>query len=188
MLEKIQPHDRLMQYTVLPLIPQWLKPNHVTGFRIAITPLVLWLIAIEEYRIGIPLFLFAAFTDAIDGSLARVRNQITDVGKLFDPFADKLLIGSVVLLVVMQHLSVFLGLIILAVELFFLIGGLYWYKKGVIVHSDIWGKTKMFLQVLGVLFLLVALFLDVQSFFSISAGTFYVSIVFAIVSLFRHGI
>ena len=94
MREELFPHDKIMAVTFLPLIPRWVTPNAITIARFVLTPLVVFLILIENYNIGIPLFIATAFTDVLDGSLARVRKKVTKWGTLHDPVADKLLIGS----------------------------------------------------------------------------------------------
>ncbi len=185
---KLQPQDRILRYTILPLIPKWVEPNHITLFRFFATPFVILLIVMENYVWGIPAFIFVAFTDAVDGSLARTRNQITDWGKLYDPLADKLLIGSMVFIIVMRYLNFYLALVLIVIEAIFIIGAWWRHRNGDKVQADIWGKIKMNLQVIGVLFLLFALLFQIDGFFSISAGTFYLAIVFAIISLFSHGI
>jgi CDP-diacylglycerol--glycerol-3-phosphate 3-phosphatidyltransferase len=73
----------------------WTLPNIITLARILITPVIALLPFIEGYTpklICFVVFLIAAFSDVYDGRLARSRNQITDLGKLLDPVADKLLL------------------------------------------------------------------------------------------------
>jgi len=73
----------------------WTLPNIVTLVRIAMTPVVALLPFIEGYWpkfIAFILFVVVAVTDILDGYLARSRNQVTDLGKLLDPLADKLLL------------------------------------------------------------------------------------------------
>ena len=94
---KLFPHDHLLKYTVIPLLPNFITPNIITVVRFVLTPFVVWCLAAEDYAVGIPLFLFAAFTDALDGSLARVRQKITAWGNFYDPGGGKILIGSLVL-------------------------------------------------------------------------------------------
>src|SRR3989338_431367 len=118
--KEVHPHDYLMARTVLKLFPITVTPNRVTLFRIFATPLVFFLVLNGGYFLGIIAFLLVAFTDAIDGSLARTRNQITNFGKLFDPLADKLLIGSMVIVLVFQHFSFWLGIAILGLEVAFI--------------------------------------------------------------------
>jgi CDP-diacylglycerol--glycerol-3-phosphate 3-phosphatidyltransferase len=73
----------------------WTLPNIITVVRIAITPVVALLPFIEGYWpkvIAFVVFVAAAVSDVWDGYLARSRNQVTDIGKLLDPLADKLLL------------------------------------------------------------------------------------------------
>ena len=73
----------------------WTLPNIITLVRIALTPVIALLPFIQGYwpkLIAFLVFLAAAISDVIDGHLARSRQQITDLGKLLDPVADKLLL------------------------------------------------------------------------------------------------
>ena len=70
-------------------------PNALTVGRIVITPLIAWLPFLESWEMRVTafvLFLAAAISDWWDGHLARTRNLITDLGRLLDPLADKLLL------------------------------------------------------------------------------------------------
>jgi CDP-diacylglycerol---glycerol-3-phosphate 3-phosphatidyltransferase len=70
-------------------------PNAITVGRIALTPLIAWLPFTTSWTarlIAFLLFLVAAITDYWDGHLARQRNLVTDLGRLLDPLADKLLL------------------------------------------------------------------------------------------------
>lgn len=70
-------------------------PNAITVGRIALTPLIAWLPFMTSWTsrlIAFGLFLVAAITDYWDGQLARERNLVTDLGRLLDPLADKLLL------------------------------------------------------------------------------------------------
>jgi CDP-diacylglycerol--glycerol-3-phosphate 3-phosphatidyltransferase len=184
----LYPHDRLLAATLLPLIPREVHPNHVTVLRLFLIPAVLLFLAGEDYAVGVPLFFIAAFTDALDGSLARVRKQITDWGTFYDPVADKLLIGSVVLLIVVKHINIVFGLLIVLLELLIIVGGYLRKRQGLVTHANVFGKTKMFLQVTGVLFLLIAVWMGVDLFMGVSVGTLSLAIVFAVLSLFTYGI
>ena len=84
---KLYPHDYVMKSLVLPLVPKWVTPNYVTALRFLLTPFVVWGLAVGQYEWAIPFFMFTAFTDMVDGSLARARKQITEWGTLFDPIA-----------------------------------------------------------------------------------------------------
>jgi CDP-diacylglycerol---glycerol-3-phosphate 3-phosphatidyltransferase len=70
-------------------------PNAVTAARIAVTPLIAWLPLAPSSPLRVTafvLFVVAALTDYVDGHLARTRRQETDLGRLLDPLADKLLL------------------------------------------------------------------------------------------------
>jgi phosphatidylglycerophosphate synthase len=70
-------------------------PNAVTAGRIAVTPLIAWLPLAPSSALRLTafvLFILAAVTDYVDGQLARSRKQETDLGRLLDPLADKLLL------------------------------------------------------------------------------------------------
>ena len=73
----------------------WTLPNILTLCRIALTPVIALLPFIDGYvpkLIAFVVFLAAAISDIYDGRLARERDEITDIGKLLDPIADKLLL------------------------------------------------------------------------------------------------
>ncbi len=75
----------------------WTLPNILTICRIALCPVVALLPFIRGYipkLIAFVVFLIAALSDLYDGRLARERNEITEIGKLLDPLADKLLLFS----------------------------------------------------------------------------------------------
>ncbi len=185
---KWYPHDRLFAAVLLPLIPRHVHPNHITVLRLFMIPFVLLFLAIGEYAVGVPLFVFAAFTDALDGSLARVRKQITEWGTLYDPIADKILIGSVVLLIVVRHINIWFALLIVLLEFLIVMGGIARRRSGALPSANVFGKTKMFLQVLGVLFLLVSVWEGVDLFVDLSVGTLSLAVVFAVLSLLTYGL
>lgn len=75
-------------------------PNAITVSRIAATPLIVTLVINSGWQQRLSawvLFIAAAVTDYVDGKLARDRNLVTNLGKLLDPLADKLLLLSTIL-------------------------------------------------------------------------------------------
>ncbi len=169
-------------------MPSWVRPNHLTLSRIILTPFVMWVLYFENYALGIPLFVMVAFTDALDGSMARIRKQITSWGTFYDPFADKLLIGSVILLIVIQHVNPIIAIALILLEALLILGGWYGRQHGKIRSANIWGKIKMLLQFFGVLFLLMALWLGIDLFVEISNGTLILAVIFAMVSLLTYSL
>ncbi len=176
--------DKILARVLLPIFPRWITPNAVTWFRFVSLPFVAFLFVEELYFYGLILFLFSAFSDAVDGSLARTRNQITEWGKTFDPLADKLLIGVAVFILVTRFLSVYLAITIIGIELF-LIASAYYRKRveGIPIEAELSGKVKMVLQSLGIGSLLVAVSFQLPTFLVIAAYLLYLAIVFAIISL-----
>lgn len=184
---KLYFYDHILKPVVY-LLPCFIHPNHITVLRMVLTPLVLVFLFLENYTIGVPLFFLVASTDALDGSLARIRKQITDWGTFYDPIADKILIGSVVVLILVKHVNPFIAIGVLVLEFMLILGGWYQRQKGRIMTANIWGKVKMNLQVLAVLMVLVALELGVDLFIDISEGTFVLAIVFAVISLLTYSL
>ncbi len=69
-------------------------PNKLTLFRIVLVPIfMIFMYISSEYSflIGLAIFAIAAFTDSLDGHIARKYNMVTDFGKFMDPLADKIL-------------------------------------------------------------------------------------------------
>ena len=186
--KKLFPHDTLLRHTLIPLIPSWVTPNMITVFRFVCTPIVLFFLLMGNYAVGLTFFLVLALSDALDGTLARLRNQITPWGTFYDPVADKVLIGSVILLIVIKHINVAFGLFMVAIELMIIFGGVFRRRMGKMNGANVFGKTKMLLQVIGVSFLLIALWSGHDLFVDMSVGTLALATVFALISLFTYGL
>ena len=74
---------------------QWTLPNIITLARICLTPVIALLPFIDGYWpkvIAFVIFIIAAVSDTIDGYIARKHNQVSELGQLLDPIADKLLL------------------------------------------------------------------------------------------------
>lgn len=181
-------HDRVLNILLIQFLPKRLQPNHITVLRFCLVPFVLWFIAQSQWHIAAPLFLFAAFTDALDGSMARVRKQITNWGTFYDPAADKMLIGLVVILFVAKEVNVAFAAIIVVVELMILFVGLVRRKGHEPISANWAGKMKMMFQVIGVFALLVAKFWGLSLLVPFSIGTLTIAIIFAVVSLLTYSL
>ncbi|PIR74410.1 MAG: hypothetical protein COU35_02385 [Candidatus Magasanikbacteria bacterium CG10_big_fil_rev_8_21_14_0_10_47_10] len=187
--EHVFPHDKFLDKFFIQYISKRVTPNQVTGLRFFLTPFVVYIISVGAYIPGIVLFLFAAFTDALDGSLARTRNKITKFGMIIDPLADKLLVGSVVLLVVLQNFHILLGIAVLGIEIIFILTAMIAkIRFNTIRAANRWGKIKMILQVLAVFITLLALVIQSPALMTYAAWAFGLAIGFAIMSLFSHGL
>lgn len=187
--EHVFVHDKILAQTILRFIPHSITPNRVTMFRILATPIVVLLTLYGHYFSGVVAFVLVAFTDAIDGSLARTRNQITRFGMLFDPLADKLLIGIMVLILVFQNFHYLLGVALLGLEITFMLTALVAKAKfNTVRAANVWGKLKMILQVVAVFVTLLALLFGTPYLLGIAAWLFGLAIGFAVISLFAHGV
>jgi CDP-diacylglycerol--glycerol-3-phosphate 3-phosphatidyltransferase len=186
--EKIFFFDHVLDATILKLIPHSVKPNYVTVVRFILTPIVGILTFYGTYKIALCAFLVTALTDAIDGAMARTRNQITRWGKIYDPVADKLLIGTMVFVIVLRYIDLWTAIIIIFLE--FIIISTAWYRlsKGHKVQANIWGKIKMILQTAGVTILLLSVAFNWADLIPLASGTLYLAIAFAVVSLLTYGI
>jgi CDP-diacylglycerol--glycerol-3-phosphate 3-phosphatidyltransferase len=141
-------------------------PNTLTIGRIVLVPLLMVVLLTEfhELRVaGVPkeyvaavIFAVAAITDWLDGYLARRRQQITTVGQLLDPLADKLLItAALVSLVQLGVAPAWMAAVIIGREL--AVTGLrsFAQSRGIIMPASSLGKVKMGAEVTVVLLLLV---------------------------------
>ncbi len=104
-------------------------------------------------------FVIASFTDFLDGYLARKNNQVTDFGKFLDPVADKLLVNSMVIFLIVpatyapSQISTFsLWCAILLVARDIVVDALRFIaaQKGVVIAANIFGKAKTVLEMVAV--------------------------------------
>ncbi|HEY4479763.1 MAG TPA: CDP-alcohol phosphatidyltransferase family protein [Candidatus Paceibacterota bacterium] len=186
MLPEQQPTvaDLIIKKTLLWAVPQWVKPNWITVLRFMTIPVVLYLLVAEYYWSSIILFTISAFSDAVDGAIARTRNLITDWGKVYDPFADKLLIGTVTAIIVTRYISPYLAMVILVIDLLLIINALY--KKNVqhkVIQALFAGKMKMMLQSVGLWLLLANLVVTSSALVLLATYLLYVAVLFALASL-----
>lgn len=179
--------DRIINIVFLWMIPSFVLPNHITAFRFIATPPTLFLLAHGNYRTGVIVFLCVAFTDALDGALARTRNKITPWGMLFDPLADKLLIVPTIAILMIAHLSRFVAMTVIGTELLIIFLALCWRKNGKLIQANTWGKGKMILEVAGIIVLLVGVIFSLP-FEQYASGILLASVVFGVISLCKYGI
>lgn len=182
-LTKETPIDRFLAKTFLKCLPASITPNQITKFRLITIPFITLLLALDFYVAGTVLFLFSAFSDALDGALARTQRKITTWGTLYDPIADKLLIGAVSVLVVSKYISAYLALAIIVIEIL-LVSSAYFRYKGRVVPAKMMGKTKMILQCVGIILLLGFILFKIPVLLVIATYTLYMAIVFGLLSLF----
>lgn len=137
--------------------------NVLTVIRILMVPLFIWLLAADDgqgglYRwLAVATFAVAIYTDKLDGDLARSRGLITDFGKIADPIADKLLIGSaLVMLSVLGELWWWVTILILVREVGITVLRFVVIRYGVMAASR-GGKLKTVIQTFAVFLYLLPL-------------------------------
>lgn len=130
-------------------------PNLITISRIAMVPLVLWLVLAEwDSYVGrgsaLVLLVLAASTDGIDGAIARRRNLVSNLGKILDPIADKALLSGALIALSIQGAVPWLATwLILGRELLVTVFRLAVAKKRVIAATG-GGKFKTVMQIISV--------------------------------------
>jgi CDP-diacylglycerol--glycerol-3-phosphate 3-phosphatidyltransferase len=181
-LTKITPIDRFLNATLLKVFPESITPNRITRFRLFSVPIIGVAHFLNYVEFATLLFLLAAFSDALDGAMARTQNKVTNWGTVYDPIADKLLIGTVSLIVVSKH-NFYLALTIILLEIF-LMASAYFRYTGKVVPAKMMGKMKMVLECVGVGLLLLSVTLSLPFLELIGTYTLYGAVVFALLSLF----
>ena len=142
-------------------------PNSITLSRICSIPLLIWILTSSRFSslhgekewLASALFIAASMTDGIDGYLARKRGQITTMGILLDPLADKLLIAAAFVALVQLNPSLvpaWVAIVVIGRE--FLVSGLRSIaaSEGFTIEASELGKFKMVVQIVSV----VAVILD----------------------------
>ncbi len=132
-------------------------PNKLSILRIVMIPFFVacYFVPIAYMPlIAVAIFILAAFTDFLDGYIARKYNLVSDLGKLLDPIADKILITTALFIVVATNplggnYHIFLaccGAVILARELLISAVRQIATTKGIVIQANIWGKIKTVVQ------------------------------------------
>ena len=136
-------------------------PNAITFSRILAVPIFIWLLASAQFSrvtgekelLASTVFILASITDGIDGYLARRRGQITTMGMLLDPLADKVLIAAAFVSLVQfnSHLvPAWIAIVVITRE--FLVSGLRSIasSEGFTIAASDLGKAKMTVQIVSV--------------------------------------
>lgn len=182
-----QASDNFIDKIFLRFIPHNIRPNHVTVIRFIFVPIVYLLLINNQLGWALWIFVIAACTDFIDGAMARTRDQITDLGKIIDPIADKLLIATVLAYVGFEYLIVKIFIFIIIFELIaVLFGALFSVAIGKPVGANVFGKMKMILQSFGVAFFILGLTIKADLIITVSEYILFAALIFAIISGLEH--
>ena len=122
-------------------------PNWLCFARIASIPVFSVLFIKEKYIAAFVIMILSALTDLIDGKIARKFNQVSNLGKILDPVADKLSQMAIVIILIikfwsMEGITKYLFFLFIAKELVMIIGGLLLLSKGMRpTAAEMWGKV-----------------------------------------------
>jgi cardiolipin synthase len=124
-------------------------PNYITLVRVILIPFFINLMIYGYYGAALAVFVVACVTDALDGMIARLTKTQTELGAFLDPTADKLLILSAfVTLVLIGKLPVWLVIIVVSRDVILTIGSLviYFTTHDLKIEPSITGKATTVLQ------------------------------------------
>ncbi len=100
-------------------------PNSLTVVRIVMIPVFVGLLVYGEYGYGLGVLVLAGITDALDGIIARLANQRTQLGAILDPLADKLLLSTgFVTLAILHLIPLWAAIVIVSRDLILMTGTL----------------------------------------------------------------
>jgi CDP-diacylglycerol--glycerol-3-phosphate 3-phosphatidyltransferase len=142
----------------------WTLPNLLSFFRILIIPVLVYLLTFPDPVSALlagALFMFASVTDYFDGYLARRNKSVSDVGKILDPLADKLMVASALIMLAAidrphePSVPAWLVVIILARESAVTVIRGIALTEGIVMQAESLGKYKFILQTFAVVGLLI---------------------------------
>lgn len=146
-------------------------PTKLTFLRLFLSVIIIVLLIFPFYRVGIEfktflyhnilvdiryiiagiLFIFASYTDHLDGKLARKNNQVTDFGKFLDAIADKVLVNSVLIVFASQgFISAFIPVVIVMRDIVVDAIRMMSASKGTVVAARTGGKIKTACLMIGI--------------------------------------
>jgi CDP-diacylglycerol---glycerol-3-phosphate 3-phosphatidyltransferase len=167
-------------------------PNLITLGRIFLVPLLVvvlltrfegrLILGVRKELVGAAIFGIAALTDWLDGYLARRNKQVTTLGQLLDPLADKLLItAAFVSLVQMDIAPAWMVAVILGREFAVTVLRSIAHSRGVVISASPLGKFKMVSQVVAILLLILGDH-HLQQFVILGEIALWIAVIAAVVS------
>ncbi len=142
----------------------WTLPNLLSFFRIGIIPVLVYLLTFTDRvsaALAALLFALASVTDYFDGYFARRNRSVSDLGKILDPLADKLMVVSALIMLTAidrpgePSVPAWLVVVIIAREVAVTVIRGIALSEGIVMHAETLGKYKFILQAFAVVGLLV---------------------------------
>lgn len=134
-------------------------PNQITYVRILLIPVfVIFLLMDIPYRDYIAAFIFIilSLSDALDGYIARKKQQVTGIGKILDPIADKLLI-SAALIFLIGRIQFWMVAIIIVREIVITLARIFFLPKKIVISASNLGKIKTISQIVAIVAVLLSI-------------------------------
>lgn len=145
---------------IIPASSIYSLPNKLTTVRLVLAFVLFTLVWLQWWKSGLVIFLVAAFTDWLDGYLARSRNLTSALGRVYDPLVDKVLVtGTFIFLMREPAAALNAWMVTIIVSREFIVTGVRGYleEKGVAFGADRLGKLKMVLQCIAIGWMLFTL-------------------------------
>ena len=159
-------------------------PNLLCYFRILLIPVFCVLYLSGDYYLAAIVLAAAAITDKLDGTIARKFNMETDLGKVIDPIADKLMQFAVALCLTTSYpLMIVIAVSLLIKELYMGIKGLLNIKSGQKIYSALW-FGKMCTVVLFISMIILVMLPDYET--AIANALIVINLVFMLFSLVMY--
>jgi CDP-diacylglycerol--glycerol-3-phosphate 3-phosphatidyltransferase len=183
-LEKIDTYRNEFLYLFIkPYWPRKITPNHITWIRVFIGLalfIFLFFLGVKDKTLVIWLFCIGVLTDLLDGPVARGTNRVTEFGAMLDSTADRILIIPIAVY------SLFTGhkwllLALLLAEFANALASIFYKSKEIYLESNIFGKTKMVLQ--SIIFIAILIIFPAPA-PEIFADALWISMIFTILSIF----
>lgn len=161
--------------------PQNFLPDYISWVRVFIGFIILGFLffGIENKTLIISLFIIGAFSDLLDGSVARCFKKETKFGAILDPLADRVLLAPIAFYSLFQSYALLLFMLIV-VEIANAFASMYAQSKDIFLKSNIFGKTKMVLQSIVFAVILIVWPNPLSMFF---IYILWVSVIFTILSM-----
>lgn len=170
-------------------------PNLITILRVILVPIFVIYMINNRTLASLVVFSIASFSDALDGFIARVFNQKSDLGAQLDPLADKILLSTAyITLAIFKMIPSWLAVIIVSRDVIILLGVLVLYLTNypVKIHPLILSKATTCIQIATVFIVLSKGYIDIQflntyafwlaGFLTIASGLQYIRIGLIILS------
>ncbi len=172
-------------------------PNALTGLRFILIVVFVYVFWIpKNYLAALIIFAAAAVTDWLDGYLARRYDVVTDMGKLLDPLADKLMLLAALTCLSFTRrpggsemfLPMFFLVFTIIKEFAMIIGGIYLYRKKVVVYSRFIGKLATLFFNVGIVLTFLRPYFEGSFAFPINEALLYIAVVLALSAFILYAV